>query len=306
MSKVIVTAAITGAIHVPTMSPYLPVTPEEIADEAVKACEAGAAVVHIHARDPEDGKPSPNLELYHQILTKIKKRCNVVVCITTGGGLGMTAEERISVVKEFKPEIASFNTGSMNFALYPLLERMEEFKYSWEKKYLEMTKSFAFHNTFDDLEHFCKTMNENGTLPELEVYEVGMINNAAQLIAEGVLKEPVYMQFVMGILGGIPATIDNLLFMYNTARKQIKEFNFSACAAGRHQFPIGVTNMILGGFMRVGLEDSLYLGKGVLAKSNAEQVAKAVRIAGELSLEVASPDDARQILGLKGLDKVNF
>lgn len=306
MSKAIITAAITGAIHVPTMSDYLPVTPDEIINEAVEANEAGAAVVHIHARDPQNGKPSSDLELYGKILKGIKERSDVVVCITTGGGLGMTAEERISVVKEFKPEIASFNMGSMNFALYPLAERFDTFKYSWEKDYLEMTEDFSFANSFKTLKYFCQTMNEMGTLPELEIYDIGMINNTAHLIAEGVLKKPPYLQFVMGILGGIPASVDNLLFMYNTAKNTIKEFNWSVCAAGRQQFPIGVTNLILGGNMRVGLEDSLYMSKGILAKSNAEQVAKVVRLAEELNIELATADDARKILGLKGKDKVNY
>lgn len=306
MSKVIITAAITGAIHVPTMSPYLPITPQQIIDESIRAREAGAAVVHIHARNPKDGIPTSDIEIYREILTGIKARSDVVICITTGGGLGMTPEERIATVREFRPEMASFNTGSMNFALYPLVKQIGEFKYPWEKQYLKASERFAFLNTFDVLKYFCKTMEETQTRPELEIYDVGMINNSAQLIAEGYLKKPLYLQFVMGILGGIPATVDNLLFMYNTAREIIKDFQWSVCAAGRHQFPMGVVNMILGGNMRVGLEDSLYISRGKLAQSNAEQVEKAVRIARDLGLEPATPAEAREMLGLKGMDKVNF
>ncbi len=306
MSKVIITAAITGSIHVPTMSPHLPITPEEIIIEVEKAYKAGAAVVHIHARNPADGSPSADLELYRKILKGIKEICDIVVCITTGGGLGMSLEERIAAVREFQPELASFNMGSLNFALYPLGQKIEHYKYPWEKQYLDMTEDFAFQNTFKALKYFCTTMYEYQTVPELEVYDVGMINNALQLIQEGVLKKPIYMQFVMGILGGIPASADNLLFMYNSSKSLIGDFNWSVAAAGRYQFPMGVMNMLLGGNMRVGLEDSLYISRGELAKSNAEQVAKSCRIAKELGLEIASANDAREILGLKGLDNVNF
>lgn len=306
MPKAIITAAITGAIHVPTMSDYLPITPEEIIEEVVRAHEAGAAVVHIHARDPQNGKPSSDLEIYRKILIGIKQRCDVVVCITTGGALGLNMEERISVVKEFEPEMASFNMGSMNLGLYPLLGRYQSFKHSWERDYLAMTEDFTFTNTFKTMKYFCETMNEHNTLPELEIYDTGMINNTAHLIDQGILKKPVYLQFVLGILGGIPATVENLQFMYNTAKNLIKDFNWSVCGAGKQQFAVGVTNLILGGNMRVGLEDSLYISRGVLAKNNSEQVAKAARIAGELGIEVASAKDARQMLGLKGLDKVKY
>jgi uncharacterized protein (DUF849 family) len=202
--------------------------------------------------------------------------------------------------------MATFNAGSFNFALYPVAGKIENFKYPWEKEFLESTESFIFPNTFTSLKVFCKTMNEVQTKPELEVYDVGQITNLAQIISEGYLKKPLYLQFVLGILGGIPASVDNLLFLYNTAKNTLGDFQWSVCAAGRHQFPMGVVNMIMGGFMRVGLEDNLYIGKGVLAKSSAEQVAKAVHLANELGLEVASPDEARKILGLKGLDKVNY
>ena len=218
----------------------------------------------------------------------------------------MTPEERIRVVRELKPEMATFNAGSLNFALYPVVSKVEEFKYPWEKDFLESTESFIFPNTFTSLKVFCRTMEETHTKPELEVYDVGQITNLAQIIAEGFLKKPLYLQFVLGILGGIPATVDNLLFLTNTARKVLGEFELSVCAAGRHQFPMGLANMIQGGHMRVGLEDNLYIGKGQLARGSYEQVEKAILFARELGLEVASSDDAREILGLKGSDKVNF
>lgn len=306
MGKVIITAALTGNIHTPSMSPYLPTTPEQLIDEAVRCAEAGAAVVHVHARNPEDGKPTTDVEIYRKILSGIKEKTNLVVSPTTGGTATMTPEERITVVRELKPEMATFNAGSLNFALYPILNKMKEFKYDWEKDFLESTEGFIFPNTFTSLKVFSKTMNETGTKPELEVYDVGQITNLAQIISEGYLKKPLYLQFVLGILGGIPASLDNLLFLSNTANKVLGDFELSVCAAGRHQFPMGVANMLQGGHMRVGLEDNLYISKGQLAKGSYEQVEKAVRLARELGLETATPDDARDILGLKGLDKVNF
>jgi uncharacterized protein (DUF849 family) len=306
MEKVIITAALTGNIHVPSMSPYLPITPKQLIEDAVRCGEVGAAVVHVHARNPDNGKPTTDVEIYREILSGIKARSEVVVSPTTGGTATMTPEERIAVVRELQPEMATFNAGSFNFALYPVMAKIEEYKYPWEKEFLLSTESFIFSNTFTSLKVFCKTMNEVQTKPELEVYDVGQITNLAQVISEGYLKKPLYLQFVLGILGGIPASVDNLLFLYNTAKTVLGDFQWSVCAAGRHQFPMGVLNMIMGGYMRVGLEDNLYISKGVLAKSSAEQVEKAVRLAQELGLEVASPDEARKILGLKGLEKVNY
>ncbi len=306
MGKVIITAALTGNIHTPTMSPYLPLTPKQIIDEAVRCEEAGVTIVHVHARDPKDGKPTTNVEIYREILIGIKAKTNLVVTVTTGGTATMTPEERIAVVRELKPEMATFNAGSMNFALYPVLGKYKDFKYDWEKDFLASTEGFIFSNTFTSLKVFCKTMNEVQTQPELEIYDVGHITNLAQIVREGYLKKPIYLQFVLGILGGISASLDSLLFLTNTAKQTFDEFQWSVCAAGRFSFPMGVANMIQGGNIRVGLEDNLYIGKGELAKSNAEQVEKAVRFAHELGLEVASPDDARQMLSLKGLDKVNF
>jgi len=306
MEKRIITAAITGGIHTPTMTAYLPITPKEIADEAVRAWEAGAAVAHIHVRDPETGQPSPSLDLFREVITEVKARCDMVLCLTTGGGTGMTAEQRVAVISMFKPELASLNFGSLNFALFPMVSRFKEFKFPWEAKYLSMSEDFIFPNTFKTLREFSGFFKANKTKPELEIYDVGMLNNLAFMIEQGHLKKPVYLQFVMGILGGIPATMDNLMFLCKTARETIGDFVWSVCAAGRHQMRMCTTALLMGGNARVGLEDNLYVEKGHMAKSNTDQVEKIVRIARELGIEPAMPDEARQILGLKGLDKVNF
>lgn len=306
MEKRIVTAAITGSIHTPTMSSHLPITPREIADEAVRAREAGAAVVHLHVRDPETGQPIPSLDLFREVITEVKARCDVVICVTTGGGLSMTTEQRVAVIPAFKPELASLNFGSLNFALFPVVDQIEEFKFPWEEQFLAGSEDNIFTNTFKTLREFCKFFRENDTKQELEIYDVGMLNNLAFMIQKGHLKKPVYLQFVMGILGGIPPSMENLIFLYRTAREAIGDFVWSVCAAGRHQMRMCTAALLMGGNVRVGLEDSLYLEKGRLAKSNAEQVEKIVRIARELGIEPATPDDAREILGLKGLDKVNF
>jgi len=304
--KAVITAAITGSIHTPTMSDYLPITPKQIADEAVRSCEAGAAVCHIHARNPETGMPVPDLDLMKEIITSIKSRCNMVVCITTGGGFGMTIEQRVAPVDLYKPELASFNAGSINFALFPVIPRFKEWKFEWEKQYLGYTEDFIFPNTFKSMREYCAKFSETGTKPEFEIYDSGMVNNVAFLIQAGYVKKPVYIQFVMGVLGGITPSSENLLFLVDYAKKLIGDFEFSVCVAGRAQFPICTQSLLIGGNVRVGLEDNLYLEKGRMAKSNAEQVAKIVRIARELGIDPATPDEARSILGLKGIDKVNF
>ena len=306
MAKIIITAALTGAIHTPSMSPYLPFTTEDIIEEGVRSHNAGAAVVHVHARNPEDGCPSSDGKIFKEILSGIKSKSNVIITPTTGGSPTMTPEERLAVVSALRPEMATFNAGSLNFALYPVVEKIKEFKYPWEKDYLEGTESFIFSNHFKSLHVYIKTMNEVGAKPELEIYDVGQINNLAQLVAEGYLKPPLYLQFVMGILGGIPASIANLIYMINEARRLLGNFRWSVCAAGRFQLSMGVVNVLEGGFWRVGLEDNLYLERGVLAKSSAEQVEKAIRIIRELGFEPATSDEAREILGLKGIDKVNY
>ena len=304
--KAIITAAITGSIHTPTMSDHLPITPAQISDEAVRAYEAGAAVCHIHARNPETGAPVPDVNIMKEIITSIKSRCNMVICITTGGGLGMTTEQRAAPVTLYKPELATFNAGSINFALFPMIPRYEEWKFEWEKQYLGMTEDFIFANTFKSMKEYCAIFNETGTKPEFEIYDSGMVNNVAFLIQAGYVKKPVYIQFVMGVLGGITPGSENLLFLVDYARKMIGDFEFSVCVAGRAQFPICTQSMLIGGNVRVGLEDNLYLEKGRMAKSNAEQVAKIVRIAGELGIDPATPDEARKILGLKGSENVGF
>ncbi len=304
--KVIITAAVTGSIHTPGMSPYLPITPKQIADDAVRSWEAGAAVCHVHMRDPETGQPTADLGLFKEAISEIKSRCDMVVCVTTGGGLGMTADQRLMPVSTFKPELASFNGGSINFALFHALERYKDLKFEWESKYLAMTEDFIFPNTFKSMREFARIFNENNTKPEFEIYDSGMVSNISFLIDKGHVKKPVYIQFVMGVLGGITPSTENLHFLVDYAKRLIGDFVFSVCVAGRAQFPICTQSLLLGGNVRVGLEDNLYLDRGVLAKSNAEQVAKIARIGHELGIEPATPDEARKILGLKGRNMVDF
>ncbi len=303
--KTIVTAALTGNIHTPTMSPYLPVTPQQLIDEAVRCYEAGAAIVHIHVRNPETGQPSQDIDLTGQVLKGIKEKTDLVVCVSTGS-LVASVEVRVQNVRKWGLELASYNAGSMNFALHPIVPRYEPYKFDWEKPYLEKTEDIIFPNTFKTLREYAAAYKETNTKPELEVYDLGMINNLAFLVQSGILEKPLHMQFVLGILGGAPATLDNLLYFYNTARTALGDFTWSVCAAGRFQFPMCTAALVMGGNVRVGLEDNLFLEKGVLAKSNAEQVAKIVRIAKELGREPATPAEARQILNLKGLDKVLY
>ena len=264
------------------------------------------AVCHIHARNPETGQPTPDMGIIKEIITSIKSRCDVVICITTGGGLGMTVEQRVAPVSLYKPELASFNAGSTNFALFPMLQKIADWKYEWEKQYLAMSEDFIFSNTFKSMREYCKIFNEMDTKPEFEIYDSGMVNNVAFMIQAGYVKKPVYIQFVLGVLGGLTPSVENLVFLVDYARRQIGDFVFSVCVAGRAQFPICTQSLLMGGNCRVGLEDNLYLGKGEMAKSNGEQVAKMVRIARELGVEPATPDEARKILGLKGIDKVAY
>ena len=306
MNKRIFTAALTGAIHTPSMSPYLPVTPRQLIEEAVRVYEAGGAVAHLHVRDPGTGLPSADQAIYREIAEEVKQRCNIILCFTTGGKLGESVENRVRVASTLRPEMTSLNAGSLNFALFHIKEGVSDWKYDWELPYLEGTEDFIFPNTFKTMRQYLEIIYSNAAKPEFEIYDVGMINNLAFLLEKGIARRPVYLQFVMGILGGIPATLENLVFLLETARKQIGEFEFSVCAAGRHQIPLCTGSLLLGGHARVGLEDSLYLSKGVLAKSSAEQVTKMVTIARELGIEPATPDEARQILKLKGFDQVGF
>jgi uncharacterized protein (DUF849 family) len=311
MEKLIITCAISGGVTMPVQTPYLPLTPQQMADEAVQAAEAGAASVHVHARNPKNGRPTTDLNVYWQILPQIKKRSDVIINITTGGGIGLKVEDRIKPVPEFKPELASFNMGSLNFSIHPLLKRYKDkdYRFSWEKGYIEMTKGNIFPNTFADLEHFCQTMTENHSLPECECYDVGHIYNVAFLIKEGLLKLPIWLQFVTGVLGGIGSATEDIMCLKQAADRLIGSGNYrwSVIGAGYpDQFNAAALAIVMGGHVRVGLEDNIFIEKGVLAKGNAQLVSKVVRIAKELGREIAAPDEARSILGLKGKDKVGF
>lgn len=306
MRKAIFTAALTGSIHTPSMSPYLPITANQLIDEILAVHEAGGAVAHLHVRDQETGLPNADQDTYMEVATTVKKHCDIILCTTTGGRLGEPVEKRVRVAGTLKPELASLNAGSLNFALFQIADKIKDYRFEWEKPYLEATDDFIFPNTFKTMRQFLETFVATGTKPEFEIYDMGMINNLAFLIKSGIVKTPVYLQFVMGILGGIPATPENLVYLLDTARRQIGDFRFSVCAAGNMQFPLCTQSLIMGGNARVGLEDNLYLEKGVLAKSNADQVKKIIRIAAELGIAPATPAEARQILGLKGLDQVAY
>ena len=306
--KVWITTAITGSIHTPGMSPYLPITPQQIINSAVDAAEAGSGVVHIHARDPENGEPCSDLELMGEIVSGIKKRSDVVICITTGGGMQMTLEQRLAPIPRFKPEMASLNAGSFDFCLTPAVNAVKKTgaKFDWEIPYLDMTRDLIFSNTFKSLEEFNLAMNGAGTRPELEGYDVGMINNISHLIKQGFVKTPPYVQFVLGILGGINATVDNLVHLVRTTKDLIGEFHWSVAVAGRYQFPICAAALAMGGNVRVGLEDNLSLRPGVPAKTNAEQVVQMKEIVERVGLDIYSSDEVRKILSLKGNNNVAF
>ena len=299
--KVIVSCAVTGSIHVPTMSEYLPITPEEIAGGAIGAAQAGAAIVHLHARDPASGRPTPDPEVFAQFLPKIRHGCDAVINITTGGGQGMSLEERSAAARVFKPELCSMNMRSMNFGLFPILDRVAEFKHDWERDYLEGSRDLIFRNTFKDIERLVTELGANGTRFEFECYDVGHLYNLAHFVDRKLVRPPLLVQTVFGILGGIGPEAENLMHMKATADRLFgDDYYWSVLGAGRHQTSLVTMAAILGGSVRVGLEDSIYLAKGELAKSNADQVAKIRRILAELSLEIASPHEAREMLGLKG------
>jgi uncharacterized protein (DUF849 family) len=307
-SKVIITCAVTGSIHTPTMSPYLPLTPDEIAKQSIEAAEAGAAIIHLHARDPRDGKPTPDPDVFMQFLPRIKQSCDAVVNITTGGGHGMTLQERLAAPLRASPEVCSLNMGSMNFGLYPMLERYKEWKYDWEPKHLENSRDFIFRNTFKDIEHVLKELGEGcGTKFEFECYDVGHLYTLAHFLDRKLVKPPLFVQTIFGILGGIGADPENLAHMKRIGDKLFgDQYAWSVLAAGRHQLPFVTMAAVMGGNVRVGLEDSIYVGKGQLAKSNADQVRRIRTILENLSLEIASPTEARDILKLKGGDMVAF
>lgn len=306
--KVVITCAVTGSIHTPSMSPYLPVTPDEIAEQAIEAAEAGAAILHLHARDPETGFPSPSPDVFGQFLPRIKQATDAVVNISTGGGMSMTVNDRMQAALTAAPEMASLNMGSMNFGLFPAAERPRDWKHDWEKVFLESSRDFVFKNTFADIETLLTELGEkNGTRFEFECYDVGHLYNLAHFRDRGLVKGPIFIQFVLGVLGGIGADPENLMHLKATADRLFGEdYRFSVLGAGRHQMPLAAMSASLGGNVRVGLEDNLYMRKGELAQSNAEQVRKVREILEGLSLEIATPDEARSLLNLKGGDRVAF
>ena len=307
MSKVIITCAVTGAIHTPSMSPYLPVTPQEIIEASVGAAEAGAAIIHLHARDPVTGKPDQSPEAFARFLPQIKARTDAVLNLTSGGSPFMTIEERIQPSMRFAPEVASLNMGSLNFALFPMLERFKEFKHDWERKQLEDSRDLIFRNTFKDIEFALAACAANETRFEFECYDIGHLYNLAHFADRGLVKPPFFVQSVFGILGGIGVHHEDVSHMRRTADRLFgSDYQWSVLGAGRHQMTIAALSAGMGGNVRVGLEDSLWLGRGTLAESNAQQVRQVRKIIEALGLQVASPAEARQILQLKGVEKVRF
>lgn len=307
-NKVIITCAVTGGMHTPTMSDHLPITPSEIADQSIAAAEAGAAVIHLHARVPETGEPTGDPDVYEQFLPVLKQRTDAVINLTTGGSPAMSVEDRLAGATKFQPEMCSLNMGSMNFAIFPAAARITEWKHPWEEGYVKNSDDFIFRNTFRDIEYILKNLGDNGTKFEHECYDVGHLYSLAHFLDRGLIKPPFFVQMIFGILGGIGADLDNLMFMKQTADRLFgaDTYQWSVLAAGRHQMPFTTQAALLGGNVRVGLEDSLTIGPGKLAISNAEQVEKMKRILAEMSLEPATPAEARDMLGLKGADRVSF
>jgi uncharacterized protein (DUF849 family) len=305
--KVIITCAVTGSIHTPSMSPYLPVTAAEIAEAAVAAADAGAAIVHLHARNPEDGRPDQSPQAFEPFLTEIKKRSNVVVNLTTGGSPFMSVTERIAPAAVWKPEIASLNMGSMNFGLFPMLRRFKSFRHEWERQMLENSRDLVFRNSFKDIEYALRTLNETGARYEFECYDTSHLYNLNYFLQEGLVKPPLFIQTVFGLLGGIGPHSDDVMHMKRTADRLFgNQYFWSVLGAGRSQMPIAAMAAAMGGNVRVGLEDSLWIGAGQLAKSNAAQVLQVRKIIEGLGLEIATSDEARAILKLKGTAEVAF
>jgi len=306
-NKVIISCAITGSIHTPSMSPHLPVTPSEIAESALGAAEAGAAVVHLHARNPTDGRPDQSPEAFEPILTVIKQCSEVVVNLTTGGSPYMPVEERVRPAEHWRPEIASLNMGSMNFGLFPMLRRYREFKYDWEAEMLEASHDLVFRNSFKDIRYALDTLNATGARYEFECYDTSHLHNLHYFWREGLVQAPLFIQTVFGLLGGIGPHPEEVLHMKRTADRLFGDnYHWSVLGAGASQMKIAAQGAAMGGHVRVGLEDSLWLDKGVLATSNAAQVKRVRQILEGLGLQIASPDEAREILQLKGFDKVGF
>ena len=306
-NKVIISCAITGAIHTPSMSPHLPITPEEIITDSLAATEAGAAILHLHARNPEDGRPDQTPEGFSQFLARIKQSSDAVINITTGGSPYMTVAERVAPAAYHKPELASLNMGSMNFGLYPMLNRYKTFKFDWEREHLEGSKDLVFRNSFKDIEYVLETCYGNGTRFEFECYDISHLYNLAHFADRGLVKAPFFVQSVFGLLGGIGAHHEDVMHMKRTADRLFgNDFRWSVLGAGANQFRVAAQAATLGGNVRVGLEDSLWAGRGELATSNAVQVRKVRNIIENLGLEVATPEEAREMLQLKGGDQVAF
>lgn len=306
--KIIISCAITGSVHTPTMSEYLPITPSQIVDCAVEAAEAGAAILHLHARNPEDGKPSGDPALFQEICPVLAERTSAIINITTGGSSSMTIEERLAYPLQAKPEMCSLNMGSMNFSIHPVAERIKNWRYDWEKPKVEGMKDVVFKNTFADIEYILGHVGEGGTRFELECYDVGHLYNLAYFVDRSIIKPPIFIQAVFGILGGLGPDPENLFVMRSTADRLFGRdtYHFSVLGAGRHQMSLLTMGAIMGANVRVGLEDNLYLGPGIKATSNAEQVRKIRRILEELSFEIATPSEVREMLRLKGVEKVHF
>src|SRR6267154_2962817 len=306
-NKVIISCAITGAMHTPTMSDHLPITPEQIAAQSIEAANAGAAIIHLHARKPADGEPTGSPDVYSQFLPQIHRETDAVINLTTGGSPAMSVAERLAAAIRFRPEMCSLNMGSMNFAIFPAANRVKQWKYAWEEGYVRNSDDFIFRNTFRDIKYILETMSDAGTKFEHECYDVGHLYNLAHFVDRGLVKAPLFVQTIFGILGGIGADHENLLHMKRIADKLFgDEYAWSILAAGRHQMPFVTMGAIMGGNVRVGLEDSLWLGRGQLAQGNADQVNRIRTILENLSLEIATPDEARQLLALKGGDDVAF
>lgn len=307
IDKVIISCAITGSIHTPTMSEALPVNSAQIAEQAIGAAEAGAAILHLHARNEEDGSPTQDPAMFRRFLPRIKESCDAVVNITTGGGLGMSLDDRLAAAKMLKPELASMNMGSLNFGLFPAASKIKEFKHPWERPYLEMTRDFILSNTFAQIERGITELSALGTRFEFECYDVGHLYNLAHFVDRKMIEPPFLVQSIFGILGGIGTDPENLMHMKRVADSLFgRDYILSVLGAGRHQMGLVTMGAILGGCVRVGLEDSIYIAKGRMARSNAEQVAKIKRILEDLSLEVATPEEARRMLNLKGAAQVGF
>jgi uncharacterized protein (DUF849 family) len=305
--KVIITCAVTGSIHTPSMSPYLPISPDEIAEAAIGAAKAGAAVVHLHARMPEDGRPTQDPAMFKRFLPKIKAGSDVVINITTGGAPTMPIEERLQPALQLKPEVASLNMGSMNFGLYEMIPRVKEWRYDWEKPYLETSDERIFKNTFKDIAYILTSCSNNQTRFEIECYDIGHLYTAAHFLDRQLVKPPLFIQSVFGIRGGIGPHPEDVMHMKRTADRLFgNDYQWSVLGGGRNQMYVATQSAVMGGNVRVGLEDSLWIGKGQLARTNADQVSKIRRILEELGLEIATPDDAREILKLKGKNNVNF